>query len=87
MKRKQIKSLILSRNFSFCMFQETKCVNLDPLVLRSLVGNQGWEWVAKPSVGLLGGFLWVWRSDEFSLVNSFGGERDLSESLFGITTL
>lgn len=54
-KRRRLRSLIAEGKFQCCFLQETKCSNINRLLVESLWGGCACDWVGIDVVALAGG--------------------------------
>lgn len=67
-KRVMVKRAVLDHRSDVLFFQETKCVEIEERLVRSIWGAWSMGWIAKASVGASRGIWTIWNSAYLRLV-------------------
>ncbi|CAN0922514.1 Transposon TX1 uncharacterized 149 kDa protein [Linum grandiflorum] len=73
-KRFRIKNRLSSLRPSIVCLQESKLVDVDGGIIRSLVGSGDWGWAFKPSAGASGGIITCWNEELFDVEAEWVGD-------------
>lgn len=73
-KLRAIREVVRTEKIDMLLIQESKRVQVDQYLCRSLWGDDDCEWVFKPAVGRSGGMICIWQSSKFNLLDCSVGE-------------
>lgn len=77
-KRRYVKECLWKYHLDMVIFQETKKDKIVPLLIRSLVGQNSFEWIDIPVVGVAGGMLMIWNPAVVRKVEDLKGEFSIA---------
>lgn len=74
MKWSFIKNIILKDNIQFVCLQETKNETCNKEMCQAIWSDCEMKWVMQPSINVVGGLLYLWSEDFFTLHNLLQGD-------------